>query len=150
QTSSVDWPQWRGPRRDGVSREHGLLDVWPPDGPQELWRQPVGKGYSTLAVAHGRVFTMFQDGDSEAVCSWDAETGREIWRFRYPARYKNNYGDGPRSTPTIDGELLFCVGATGVMHCLKATTNEPGGEKIWRRELLKEFGAHNLDWGTSF
>ncbi|MBI3410717.1 MAG: PQQ-binding-like beta-propeller repeat protein [Planctomycetes bacterium] len=149
-SSTGDWPQWRGPKRDGVSSEKGLLAAWPADGPKELWRQPAGKGYSTLAVSRGRVFTVFQDGDSEAVCSWDAETGKELWRFRYPARYVNGYGNGPRSTPTIAGDLLYAVGGTGMMHCLKAFTDNPAGEKVWRRDLLSDFGAKNLQWGVSF
>lgn len=149
-SSPGDWPQWRGPRRDGVSTEKGLLAVWPADGPKELWRQTTGKGFSCLAVSRGRVFTIFQDGDSESICSWDAETGKELWRFRYPARYLNGYGNGPRSTPTIDGDLLYAVGGTGIMHCLRAFTDKPAGEQVWRRDLLTEFGAKNLQWGVSF
>ncbi|MCS6851212.1 MAG: PQQ-like beta-propeller repeat protein [Gemmataceae bacterium] len=143
---SNDWPQWRGPRRDGLSLETGLLDRWPEAGPKLVWQAPVGAGYSALAVADGRAITLFQDGDSEAVVCWDAETGKERWRFRYPCRYVNDFGNGPRSTPTISGDLIFAVGATGMMHCLKADT----GEKVWVRDLLRDFGAENLQWGVSF
>lgn len=145
-----DWPQWRGPNRDGVSTEKGLLEKWPDKGPKELWRQPVGKGYSSMAVARGRVFTIFQVGADEAICCWNAGDGKEIWRFRYPARYTNSFGDGPRSTPTIAGDHLYAVGGSGIMHCLKAFSDKPQGEQIWRKDLLTEFGARNLQWGTCF
>src|SRR6516162_4100761 len=79
---SEDWPQWRGPHRDGVSTETGLLAEWPEDGLKELWSAKTGQGYSSVAVAKGRVFTMLQDGDQEAVVCWDAATGDERWRFK--------------------------------------------------------------------
>jgi outer membrane protein assembly factor BamB len=141
-----DWPQWRGPRRDGVSQETGLLTQWPRQGPKELWRAPASVGYSTFAVAGGRVYTILQDGEQEAIVCWQADTGKELWRFRYPARYVNDWGSGPRSTPTVDGDFVYTVGATGLFHCLKAAT----GEKVWQHKLLEQFGADNLTWGVSF
>ncbi len=141
-----DWPQWRGPRRDGVSLETGLLLQWPRTGPTELWRAEAGAGYSSFAVAAGRAYTILQDGDNEAVVCWKADTGKESWRFRYPARYVNDWGSGPRSTPTVDGDYVYTVGATGLFHCLKADT----GAKLWQHNLLEEFNAENLTWGVSF
>jgi outer membrane protein assembly factor BamB len=141
-----DWPQWRGPRRDGLSLESGLNWNWPEVGPKKLWEAKSGEGYSTFAVAAGRVFTILQDGDDEAVVCWDANTGKEQWRFRYPAHFGDFQGSGPRSTPTIDGDRVYTVGATGVFHCLSAAN----GERIWRHDLLEEFGANNLTWGVSF
>lgn len=143
---SDDWPQWRGPRRDGVSQETGLLTTWPRQGPKELWRAPAGDGYSALAVAGGRAYTILQDGNDEAVVCWNADTGKELWRFRYPCKYVNDFGSGPRSTPTVEGEFVYTVGATGIFHCLKTAS----GEKVWRHDLLDEFKAINLDWGVSF
>jgi outer membrane protein assembly factor BamB len=143
---SEDWPQWRGPRRDGLSTEEDLLTTWPPEGPRVLWRAAAGEGYSSLAVAAGRVYTLFQDGDRETVVCWDADTGREQWRFPYPARYVNGFGSGPRATPTVDGDRVYTVGATGLFHCLDAAT----GKKLWEHDLLKECGAANLPWGVSF
>src|SRR5262249_46114073 len=81
-----DWPQWRGPNRDGVSSETGLLTKWPADGPKKLWEAKSGIGYSSFAVAAGRVYTILQDGDKEAVVCWQADTGKELWRFPYPAQ----------------------------------------------------------------
>lgn len=140
------WPQWRGPHRDGVSTETGLLTDWPAAGPKVLWKADAGPGYSSLAMAGGRVFTMLQEGDQEAVGCWDDATGKELWRFRYPAHYVNGHGSGPRSTPAVDGDRVYAVGGTGILHCLKADN----GEMLWRHDLLDEFGASNLRWGVSF
>jgi outer membrane protein assembly factor BamB len=140
------WPQWRGPNRDGVCTETGLLTDWPPGGPRVLWKVDAGPGYSSPVIADGRLCTMLQDGDDEAVVCWDATTSKELWRFRYPASYENSFGAGPRSTPTVDGDRLYAVGGTGIMHCLKLAT----GQKLWRHDLLEEFGASNLEWGVSF
>jgi outer membrane protein assembly factor BamB len=140
------WPQWRGPNRDGLSAETGLLTTWPAEGPRLVWKARSGEGYSGLAVDAQRVYTLVQDGDQEAVVCWAADSGKENWRFRYPCKYVNDYGSGPRSTPTVDGEYVYTVGATGILHCLKTAT----GEKVWRRDLLEEFQAENLEWGVSF
>jgi outer membrane protein assembly factor BamB len=149
---SVDWPQWRGPHRDGVSAETFWLKKWPADllTQRKAWDKPLGPGFAALAVAGGRAFTMFQDGDKEAVICLDAATGTELWRFRYPARFVSGQGSGPRSTPTVDGACLYTVGATGLMHCLKTHPRDPAGEVVWKKDLLKDFGAENLPWGVSF
>jgi outer membrane protein assembly factor BamB len=144
------WPQWRGPNRDGVSTETGLLTNWPESGPRKLWERSAGKGYSSLAIADGRVYTLLQDGDFEAVVCWDADKGSELWRFRYPCQYQNSYGDGPRATPTVDGDVVYTVGGTGLMHCLKTKPATTAGELVWKRDLLADFGAANLRWGVSF
>jgi outer membrane protein assembly factor BamB len=142
-----DWPQWRGPRRDGVSRERGLLAEWPAQGPPVLWRIKGGAGFSSLAVAQGRLFTILQDGSDEVVLCLNADTGKELWRFPYPATFAESMGGpGPRSTPTVDGDYLYTVGATGMLHCLEAAT----GTQVWQHDLLAEFGARNLQWGVSF
>src|SRR5262249_47040066 len=141
-----DWPQWRGPRRDGVSLETGLNWNWPEGGPRLLWEAKASEGFSGFAVAAGLAYAMLQDGNDEAVVCWDAETGKEQWRVRYAARFGGREGSGPRATPTLDGDRIYTVGGTGVFHCLKAAT----GKKLWRHDLLEEFGASNLQWGVSF
>jgi outer membrane protein assembly factor BamB len=143
------WPQWRGPRRDGVSYETGLLDSWPGDGPRKIWQQPAGIGYSSFAVAGGRLFTLMQDGDSEAVFCWNADDGNELWRYRYPAKFESADGSGPRATPTVDGDLVYTVGGTGIMNALKVNPASSSGEVVWHKDLLADFGARNLRWGTS-
>jgi hypothetical protein len=147
--SSKDWPQWRGSNRDGVSSETSLLTTWPENGPRKLWEQPVGRGYSSIAVADGRVYTHMQQGGDEVVACWST-AGEPLWRFSYPASYRNPYGNGPRATPTVDGKHVYTVGGTGIMHCLKTHPASPQGEKVWRKDLLEEFGAGNLQWGVSF
>jgi outer membrane protein assembly factor BamB len=141
-----DWPQWRGPYRDGVSRETGLLTVWPEGGLKQLWQAKTGAGYSSMAVAGGRVFCLLQDGPEEAAVCWNAETGQELWRFKYPCEYKDAQGNGPRATPAMDGDRVYTVGATGILHCLK-TSN---GEKLWQHDLAHEFSAPRPAWGVSF
>jgi outer membrane protein assembly factor BamB len=148
--ATTDWPQWRGPNRNGISGETGLLTTWPDEGPTLLWEKRAGKGYSSPVVASGRVYLFMQDKNDEAVACFSLDDGKELWRFRYPAQYKNSYGDGPRSTPTIDGDRIYTVGGTGVMHCLKTHPKTSDGEVVWRKDLFKDFGAKNLDWGLSF
>ena len=145
-----DWPQWRGPNRNGVSTEADILTEWSAGGPMALWEQKTGAGFASVAVVKGRVFTIFQDGASESVVAWDAETSREIWRYSYQCAYTNSYGNGPRSTLSVDGDFVYTVGATGIMHCLKAFTKNPTGEKVWSKDLLKQFSASNPRWGVSF
>lgn len=153
-----DWPQWRGPNRDGLSPEGGLLAAWPKAGPRVLWAKTIGRGFSSLAVAGGRVYTMVQEpapddpraparlANYEAVVCWDADTGRELWRFRYGNRYDERFGSGPRSTPAVDGNLVYTVGPTGIFHCLRADT----GDKVWRHDLLEEFHGSQPQYGVSF
>src|SRR5207253_974125 len=84
-----DWPQWRGPRRDGIAGAFNLLAPWPAGGPRVLWRAKTGAGYSSPVVAGNRVFLLVQDGEHEAVVCWDAASGSELWRHRYAARFTN-------------------------------------------------------------
>ena len=89
---------------------------------------------------------MMQDGPHEAVVCWDASTGRELWRFRYPAQFTSDQGSGPRSTPTVDGNRVYTVGATGQLYCLDADT----GRALWHRDLVGELGGRVPQWGVSF
>jgi outer membrane protein assembly factor BamB len=142
-----DWPQWRGPNRDGVSTETGLLAAWPTSGPRVLWEAPTGMGYSCPAIAGGRVYLIVQDGENEAVVCLNTADGKETWRHRYPALFANDIaGTGPRSTPLVDGDRVYTVGATGMFFCLDAAT----GNVHWSHDLLKEANVPNQDCGTSF
>jgi outer membrane protein assembly factor BamB len=140
------WPQWRGPERDGCSRETGLLSKWPRSGPKQLWQAPASVGYSDLAITGGKVITLLQDDKDEAVVCWNAATGQELWRFKYPGRYIDSQGSGPRSTPSIDGDRVYTVGARGMVHCLKLAN----GEMVWRHNLAEEFHGPVPHWGVSF
>src|SRR5690349_11335879 len=77
---AADWPQFRGPNRDGVSRETGLLKNWPAGGPKVLWKAPMGDGYSHLTVSKGRLFTLFGEGNNDVAAAWDAATGKQLWK----------------------------------------------------------------------
>src|SRR5262249_13823665 len=97
--SASDWPQWLGLNRNGSSPEVRLLTDWPAAGPRVLWQAAGGEGYSAIVVAEGRAFTLVQRGDDELALALDAVTGKELWSTRCGPGYKNEYGNGPRSTP---------------------------------------------------
>jgi outer membrane protein assembly factor BamB len=142
-----DWPRWRGPQDDGISREAGLLKEWPTDGPRQLWSAKLGGGFSAIVVARDRLFTQTRDMKQEIVLCLDPATGKEIWRYGYDCDYKafptfTGGGmpasrTGPRATPTVEGDRLYTVGATGVLLCLDVQT----GKKIWQQDLLKLSGV---------
>lgn len=147
---AADWGQWRGPRRDGVSHEKGLLKEWPKEGPKLLWQvDGVGDGYSTPAVAGGRIYLISNTGlENESVQARDARDGKSIWSTRigkvgnpdqqpsYPAA---------RSTPTVDGRLLYALGSDGDLACLETAT----GKVRWQKNLRTEFGGRPGTWAYS-
>ena len=144
--SAADWPQWLGPKRNGVSVEKGLLTAWPEGGPEVTWRQPLGKGFSSIAVSGNRLYTMYAGSEGEFVVCLSAADGKPLWRVRTGAYYKEGQGgDGPRSTPTVDGDRVYVLGAQGLLLALRAAD---GGE-MWRRDLVEEFGSDVPRWGFS-
>ena len=140
-----DWPQYRGPNRDGRSSETGLLKSWTESAPEELWRVPLGSGYSGIAIVGDQVFTMFGAEGSEYAASFDAGSGKELWRFRMGNNFRNQQGNGPRATPVVDGGLVFVLGARSKLYALDVST----GQKRWGMDLAKELGARIPEWGTS-
>jgi outer membrane protein assembly factor BamB len=148
-SASQDWPQWRGPNRDGISLETGLSKHWPSGGPPLLWQQNLGRGFSAPVVVRGRVYTLSQEttpaGPEETVACWNAASGKPLWRFGYPNQYEERMGSGPRSTPAVDENRIYTVGPTGILHCLRADT----GEKVWRHDLLDEFHAPRPQYGVA-
>jgi len=140
-----DWPQFRGPERDGRSDETGLLLPWPADGPKRLWRVELGSGYSGISVYKGRLYTMFgRDGDELAV-ALDARNGETIWSFRTDANRGDSQGAGPRSTPTLDEGIVYVLGAQGRLHALNAGDGKP----VWSHDLRGEYGARIPQWGVA-
>ncbi len=141
-----DWPQWRGPHRDGLSAEKNLLKSWPQGGPPLAWKAGgAGEGYSSFAVAGGRIFTLGARGDREYVVALDAATGKRLWEVDHGRRFTNDRGDGPRSTPTVDGGRLYVFGASGDLSSL-----DPASGKIgWTVNVIREFGGQNIKWGFS-
>ena len=144
--TSADWPQWRGPNRDGISKETGLLKQWPAEGPRLVWKATgAGAGYSSFAVANGRLFTMGLRGAQEFVVAFDVGTGKEVWATPHGKAFKNDRGDGPRGTPTVDGDKLYALGGSGDLSCLEV----PTGRVVWTMNVLQKFGGSNTRWGIS-
>jgi outer membrane protein assembly factor BamB len=143
--ATTDWPQWRGPNRDGISKETGLLKTWPEDGLNVIWKSPIGAGYSSLAISQGHIYTMDSAGKDEFVVCLDQANGKEIWRTITDAVFDSDQGDGPRSTPTVDGNWVYAIGANGMLVAL----NAKDGKKVWSHDLRKEFESEIPRWGTS-
>jgi outer membrane protein assembly factor BamB len=138
-----DWPHWRGPNRNDVSLETGLLKEWPADGPKQLWiNRRSGLGYAGFSVVDGKLYTMGLEDDIEFALCLNAEDGTEIWRERLGNRFKNGSGDGPRSTPSIDGDRAYFMGASGNLSC----RNKEDGKQIWSVEM-SDFGGSVPNWG---
>ena len=146
-SSTNDWPQFRGPNRNGVSQETGLIRSWPESGPKTLWRKSIGVGYSGIAIESNRIYTSYADGSNEVAFCFDADSGDEIWRHILNKKYNEQYGDGPRSTPTIDGDFVYVLGSYGPLYALNKTT----GEQIWTVNIHDAFGDKDgdLDRGYS-
>lgn len=141
-----DWPQFHGPNRDNISAETGLLDRWPADGPALAWQtEGLGEGYSSVSIVDGRIYTMGNRGNDEVVLCLAAADGKPIWSTRNGAAYREGQGNGPRGTPTVDGEHVYALGANGDLSCLKTAD----GDVVWQINVLKEFGAGNITWGIS-
>jgi len=145
-SAADDWPQWRGPRRDGVSAESGLLKQWPPSGPPLAWQATgAGQGYSSFAVSGGRLFSLGARQGTEHVFALDAASGKRLWDVTNGQRFQNDRGDGPRSTPTVDGDRVYVFGGSGDLTVLDAAS----GKVFWTQNLLRKFGGSNIQWGLS-
>jgi len=147
---SGEWPQWRGPQRNGLSSEMGLLKSWPTEGPPLVWKtNGAGEGYSTVSISQGRLFTMGNRGDGDAraeyVIALDVATGKELWAARNGSPFANDRGGGPRGTPTVDGDVLYALGGQGELSCLQVKT----GQARWHLSLFDKFGGRNNRWGIS-
>ncbi|HKO95523.1 MAG TPA: PQQ-binding-like beta-propeller repeat protein [Pyrinomonadaceae bacterium] len=141
-----DWPQWRGTNRDGISKETGLLKQWPADGPPLAWKATgAGGGYSSFAVANNRLYTMGLRGTKEFVVAFDVATGKEVWATAHGGAFRNDRGDGPRGTPTVDGDRIYALGGNGDLSALDTKT----GKVVWTMNVLEKFGGTNITWGIS-
>ncbi len=159
--SAADWPQWRGPNRDAVWPETGILKEFPKEGAKVLWRAEISAGYSGPAVADGKVFVMdrvlakgamnpadpfdakTEVKSTERVLCLDAKTGKDLWKHEYPCTYKISYPAGPRCTPTVSGGKVYSLGAMGDLFCLDARTGKP----IWSKSFPKDYEAPVPTWG---
>ncbi len=145
-----DWPQWRGPARDGISKETGLLQEWPTEGPTLLWQKDgLGDGYSTPAIVGNRIFLINNKGnEDEFVQALSTKDGSQIWQTRIGKIGKPDQNPpypGARSTPTVDGNLLYVLGSDGDLACLDIDK----GQIRWTKNIIKEFGGSSGIWAYS-
>jgi outer membrane protein assembly factor BamB len=158
-----DWPQWRGPERNAISTETGLLREWPKGGPTLLWdsrkanaEKSVGAGISSLAIVQGKIYTLgdlnsnvadkkSRTGEEYVFCI-DAENGKELWKTKLGPSFFNGNGNGPRSTPTVDGDRLYVLTPHGQLACLKTSD----GALVWKKDMKTDFGGRMMSgWGFS-
>src|SRR5688572_17649840 len=141
--SSTDWPQWRGPDRNGKSSEKGLLNQWPAGGPPRIWRiTNLGAGYGSIATRGDRIFVQMQVGRQSVVASLNRANGQMVWSKPLGSAGNNDRGPGPRSTPTVDGDRLYALSENGDLACLQVAD----GAVVWQRNILREFRGSNIQW----
>jgi outer membrane protein assembly factor BamB len=139
-----DWPQWRGPSRNGISTEKGWLDHWPVEGPRMAWKAEAGMGFSSFAVANGRVYTTGNSDNSDTIFCFDAATGRVLWKHSYPADLGDKYFEGGTTgTPTVADGRVFALSRWGDVFCLEAAT----GKVIWSGNVSRQMGMRIPSWG---
>jgi outer membrane protein assembly factor BamB len=145
---AADWPQFRGPNRDGISTETGLLKDWPSGGPRLVWKSKgLGNGYSTVSVVGNRIYTAGDTGEASMVHALNTADGKQVWSAKLGKPGAPGWGGfaGPRATPTIDGDLLFAVDQWGEMVCLVTAD----GKEKWRKNFTSDFGGQRPEWGFS-
>jgi outer membrane protein assembly factor BamB len=142
---AADWPAWRGPDRTGVSREKGLLKAWPKGGPKLLWTsEEAGVGYAGPAVVGDRLYLLGGDDKAESLLAFEVKTGKKLWSAEVGPFFDNDWGGGPRSTPTVEGDRVWVLAATGNLACL--TTD---GKPVWKVNLKDDLGGAVPYWGYS-
>lgn len=139
--AELEWPSWRGPKRDASSTEKGLLKSWPDGGPKLDWRvEGLGAAYSSLAISHGQIFTMGIIGEDECLIALDLKDGSQKWKTPLGTNGE------PNCTPTVDGELVYALGREGVLIC----ADRDSGRVVWKVDFKKDFGGKMMsDWGYS-
>ncbi len=142
----AEWPGFRGPNRDSVVRDVRINTDWSATPPVQMWRRPIGPGWSSFSVRGDILYTQEQRGDDEIVAAYKVSTGEPVWRHRDPIRfYESNGGAGPRGTPTIDGTRVFAMGATGMLNALDAAT----GRVLWAHNASVDARRDVPMWGIS-
>ncbi len=138
-----DWPQFRGPSGSGIALETGLARTWAEGQPAELWRRPLGEGFSGVAVAGDRLYTLYAEGDDEFAAGFRVSDGSEVWQRRIGEKFIDHWGNGPRATPAVDGKVVYALASHGAFHALGASD----GEMIWQVDLEGRFGSPNRPVG---
>ena len=142
----MDWPCWRGPDRNGVSRETGWQTQWPAGGPKQLWQASVGTGFSSFSVSLGRVYTMGNTSNTDWVFCLEASTGKVVWQQSYPCPLDpKNFEGGPCATPTVADGRVYTFSRKGDLFCLDAEK----GRVIWSKNLNRELGLEIPKWGCA-
>ncbi|MBL9128331.1 MAG: PQQ-like beta-propeller repeat protein [Verrucomicrobiales bacterium] len=143
-TEAADWSQWRGPDRQDHSPDKGLLASWPEGGPKRLWlNENAGLGYAGYSIVAGRLYTLGLRGEQEFMLCIDANTGKELWATPAGSKYPNGWGDGPRATPTVDGDHVYAMGGQGTLVCAKTAD----GTVVWQESMTSDLGGKLADWG---
>jgi outer membrane protein assembly factor BamB len=141
-----EWPQWRGPQRSGISTDTGLLKQWPSSGPKQVWSiSSLGEGFGSLAVKADRIYVQGTMGSASAVFCLNRLDGKTIWTASLGPKVNDGRGNGPRSTPTVDEDRVYVLTENGDLACLRAR----GGERVWSKNILREFGGENPGWKIS-
>ena len=135
--ADAEWPQFRGPQRNGTSEEDGLGKEWPEEGPEVLWRKSIGDGFSEITIAGGRLFVLTADEESEVAVALEDPSGKEIWRTVLGPRFDEEFGDGPRATPVYDDGILYTLTSQGKVGALNAADGKP----IWSVDLVEDYGS---------
>ena len=136
------WTEFRGPGRAAVSPETGLLRSWPEDGPKVIWRRPLGEGFSGFAISGEHFYTLFRVGDDEFAGGFRVADGEELWRVRIGKAFSDEFGKGPRATPTLAGDAVYALGGKGNLMSLGAAT----GEVLWQIDLHKDYPFYGPRW----
>jgi len=134
-TALAQWPQWGGLQRDFHAPAKGLAEKWPEAGPKRIWQRSLGEGFSAIVVDAGRLFTMYRKGGDEVVVALKAESGATEWEHKYPAgKQATPAGKGPHSTPTIEGNIVYTLGLSGML----CAVDKNSGKLAWSHDLVKE------------
>ena len=139
----MDWPQWRGPNRSGLSLETGLLRAWPAAGPARVWSASnLGAGFGSISVRGDRVFVQGMRNRQSVVSALNRADGKVVWVRVIGQAGENYQGSGPRGTPTLDGDRMYVLTEVGDLACLRVQD----GSVVWQRNILQDFGGRNLGW----
>lgn len=132
-----EWSDFRGPERAGIADETGLLRSWPESGPEVLWRRALGNGFSGISVTGNYLYTLFSDEKDEYAAAFLISDGSEVWRRRLGKKFFDEWGNGPRATPTIGGDIVYVLGTQGMLMALQRLT----GDVVWQLDLEETFPA---------